>query len=175
MAQPGSALARNAENTSSRLFLSLYHVWTLKDSIVPREGAPALDLLDGGAIDFRGGRRRHKIEFQGGAYKRGLGARIAVEWQSGISVQGMGGGAGDLRFAGLAIINLNLFANLADRVGGAKAPGWLDGTRATVGVTNLFNTRPRVRDETGSTPLSYQAAFLDPVGRQFLASLRKVF
>lgn len=174
MAQPGSALARNAENTSSRLFLSLYHSWTLKDAIVPRDGAPALDLLDGGAIDFRGGRRRHKIEFQGGAYKRGLGARVTVDWQSGISVQGLGGG-GDLRFAGLATVNLNLFANLAERFGGVAAPGWLKGTRATVGVTNLFNSRPRARDETGSTPLSYQAAYLDPVGRQLLASLRKVF
>lgn len=174
-AEPGSALARQAENTSSRLFLSLYHSWTLKDAIVPRDGAPTLDLLDGGAIDFRSGRRRHKIEFQGGAFKRGLGARVTVDWQSGTSVQGMSGDAGDLRFAGLATVNLNLFANLADRFGGIAARGWLKGTRATVGVTNLFNTRPRARDETGSTPLSYQAAYLDPVGRQVFASLRKVF
>jgi outer membrane receptor protein involved in Fe transport len=146
----------------------------LKDAIVPRDGAPTLDLLDGGAIDFRSGRRRHKIEFQGGAFKRGLGARVTVDWQSGTSVQGLGGDAGDLRFAALATVNLNLFANLEDRFGGA-APGWLKGTRATVGVTNLFNSRPRARDETGSTPLSYQAAYLDPVGRQFFASLRKVF
>ena len=173
-AEPGSPLARRAENMSSRLFLSLHHTWTLEDSIVPRDGAPELDLLDGGAVDFRGGRRRHEVEFQAGAYKRGLGARVTAEWRSGTTVRGVGE-AGDLRFADQATVNLNLFANLAERFGGPAAPGWLRGTRVTVGVTNLFDTRPRVRDDAGSTPLSYQQAYLDPIGRQIFASLRKIF
>ena len=173
-AAPGSPLARRAENMASRLFLSLYHTWTLEDEIVPRDGAPTLDLLNGDAVDFRGGRRRHEIEFQGGVFKRGLGARVTADWRSGTGVQGLDG-VGGLRFGDLATVNINLFANLADRFGGVAAPGWLKGTRATVGVTNLFNTRPRVGDETGSTPLSYQPAYLDPLGRQIFASLRKVF
>ncbi|MEJ8630412.1 hypothetical protein P0F65_12230 [Sphingomonas sp. I4] len=47
--------------------------------------------------------------------------------------------------------------------------------RATLGVTNLFNIRPRVRDRTGTTPLSYQPAYLDPLGRTLSFNLRKVF
>ncbi|HEX8556209.1 MAG TPA: TonB-dependent receptor, partial [Sphingomonas sp.] len=174
-AEPGSPLARRAENMSSRLFLSLYHNWTLKDAIVTRDDGPTLDLLNGDATDFRGGRRRHSVELQAGAFKRGLGARMTANWQSGTSVQGLDGAAGDLRFSDFAIVNVNLFANLADRFGGRAAPGWLKGTRATLGVTNLFNTRPRVRDQEGSVPLSYQPAYLDPLGRLITFSLRKVF
>jgi outer membrane receptor protein involved in Fe transport len=168
-------LGRQAENTTSRLFFSLYHTWHLKDEIVLRNGLPALDLLDGGAVDFRGGRRRHEIEFQAGAFKRGLGARLSATWQSGSIVEGLGGAAGDLRFSRFATVNINLFANLADRFAGPIAPRWLRGTRATVGMTNLFNSRPRVVDETGLTPLSYQPDYLDPTGRAVTFSIRKVF
>lgn len=174
-AEPGSPLARRAENMTSRLFLSLYHTWNLEDAIIVREGLPAIDLLNGGAVDFRGGRRRHKIEFQAGAFKRGLGARVTANWQSGTNVQGLGDATGDLRFSDSATVNVNLFANLAERFGGVGAPRWLKGTRATIGVTNLFNTRPQVRGETGSTPLNYQPAYLDPLGRLLSFSLRKVF
>lgn len=173
-ASPGSPLARRGENLSSRLFLSLYHNWTLQDLIVPRDGAPTLDLLNGGAVEFRGGRRQHEIEFQAGVFKRGLGARVTANWQSGTEVQGLGG-AGNLRFSSLATVNVNLFANLADRFGGREAPSWLKGTRATIGINNLFNSRPDVRDGAGSTPLSYQPAFLDPLGRFVSFSLRKLF
>lgn len=174
-AEPGSAMARSADNLSSRLFVSLYHNWYLKDDIVLREGLLALNLLDGGAVDFRGGRRRHEVEFQAGAFKRGLGARITATWQSGTEVRGLGDAAGDLRFGDLATVNLNLFANLAERFGGSSAPGWLKGMRATIGVTNLFNTRLQVRDQAGTTPLSYQPDYLDPLGRVLSLSLRKVF
>lgn len=174
-AEPGSPIARRAENMSSRLFLSLYHTWTLEDEIVTRDGAPTLDLLGGNAVDFRGGRPRHEVDVQAGAFRRGLGARVTANWRSGTSVQGLGGAAGDLRFAGLATVNINLFADLADRFGGRGAPRWLKGTRATLGIANLFNTRPQVRDEAGSTPLSYQPAYLDPLGRLINVGLRKVF
>ena len=174
-AEPGSPLARRAENMASRLILSLYHTWRLEDSIIVREGIPALDLLDGGAVDFRGGRRRHEIEFQAGAFKRGLGARVTANWQSGTDFEGQSGTGGGLRFSPFTTVNVNLFANLADRFGGASAPRWLKGTRATIGVANLFNSRPEVGDETGFTPLSYQPAYLDPLGRLVSFSLRKVF
>jgi hypothetical protein len=174
-AAPGSPLSRRAENATSRVFLSLYYSWRLHDSIVVRDGLPELDLLDGDTVDFRGGRRRHEIELQAGAFKRGLGGRVTANWQSGTSVQGLGGAAGDLRFSDLATVNINLFANLADRFGGSKAPRWLKGTRATIGISNLFDRRPDVQDEAGSTPLSYQPSYLDPLGRIVSFSLRKVF
>ena len=175
IADPGSPMARRLENMTSRLFFSLYHTWHLRDEILVREGLPKLDLRDGDATDFRGGRRRHEIEFQAGVFKRGLGARITANWQSATSVQGLGESAGDLRFSSLSTVNINLFANLADRFGGINAPKWLKGTRVSLGVNNLFDSRPRVRDDLGSTPLSYQPAYLDPLGRLVNFSLRKVF
>jgi hypothetical protein len=174
-AKSGSAMAQGVSNLASRLFVSLYHNWYLKDRILLREGLPVLDLLGGGAVDFRGGRRRHEVEFQVGAFKRGLGARLTAAWQSGTGIHEANGAAGNLRFSDFSTVNLDLFANLAERFGGASAPTWLKGTRGTIGVTNLLNTRPQVRDQVGATPLSYQPAYFDPIGRTLRFNLRKVF
>ncbi|MEJ8630413.1 hypothetical protein P0F65_12235 [Sphingomonas sp. I4] len=54
-AEPGSAMARSAANMTSRVFVSLYHNWYLEDAITLRGGLPALDLLNGGAVNFGGG------------------------------------------------------------------------------------------------------------------------
>lgn len=174
VADPGSPLARRLENMTSRLFFSLYHTWHLKDELLVREGVPELDLLDGAAIDFRGGRRRHEIEFQAGVFKRGLGARVTANWQSETRVRGLSGGASDLRFSDFGTVNISLFANLADyfRV---TSPSLIKATRISIGINNLFNSRPEVRDEAGLTPISYQPAYLDPLGRSISFNIRKIF
>ncbi|UUL83176.1 TonB-dependent receptor [Sphingomonas qomolangmaensis] len=176
--EAGSAAAKRVENLTSRLIFSIYHTWRFTDELLVREGVPVLDLLDGSAIGGRGGRPRHELELQAGAFKGGLGARITAAWQSGTVVRGLasspGGSTGDLRFSDFASLNLNLFANLADRFGGARAPNWLRGTRITIGIDNLFNRRPRVRDDAGSTPFNYQPTFLDPLGRSLSFGLRKI-
>lgn len=168
-------MARRFENLASRLYVNVYHTWQLRDEILVRRDLPGLDLLDGTAIDPLGGTRRHRIEAQAGLFKRGLGASVTVDWRSGTKVRAPAGGAGDLAFSGLAIVNVHLFANLADRFGGSEAPPWLKGARVTLGITNLLNSRPQVRDRTGSAPLSYQPAYLDPIGRFVSLGLRKVF
>ncbi len=177
--EAGSAAARRVENMTSRLIFSFYHTWHWKDEILVREGVPVLDLLNGSAIGGRGGRSRHELEFQAAVFKAGLGARVTVDWQSGTKVRGLpagsGGTAADLSFSDFATVNINLFANLADRFGGAMAPAWLKGSRVSIGITNLLNSRPQVEDQSGSTPFSYQPAFLDPLGRFVNFSLRKVF
>lgn len=172
--EPGSATAQGAANLTSRLYLSLYHNWYLEDEITLRRGGPRLDLLDGGAVDFLGGRRRHEVDLQAGAFKGGWGARVSANWRSATAVRDPGQPASDLRFDDYAIVNLNLFANLSEALGGKKPPAWLKGTRVSLGVTNLFNTRPQVRDAVGSVPLSYQPAYLDPLGRVISLSLRKL-
>lgn len=43
-----------------------------------------------------------------------------------------------------------------------------------MGVENLFDTRTEVTSSTGTVPLNYQPDFLDPQGRVFRISLRKV-
>nr|WP_246352604.1 TonB-dependent receptor plug domain-containing protein [Sphingomonas xinjiangensis] len=173
--EPGSALARNIMTASSRLFVSLYHNWVLEDSLSLRDELPSLDLLDGGAIDVGGGRRRHAVEFQAGVFKRGLGARLSATWQSGTEIGGSHADPDRLRFESLTTVNLNLFANLAERFGGASGPTWLKGTRVSFDIANLLDARSNVRDRLGATPLSYQAAYLDPLGRTISLRLRRVF
>jgi hypothetical protein len=177
--EAGGAEMRQFENASSRLTLSLYYTAHLVDEILVREGGPVLDLLSGSATGTGGGSPRHEIEFQANAFRKGLGARVKVNWQSGTLLRGLSAGppgtSGDLRFSDRADVSVNIFANLAERFGGPGAPNWLKGTRASLSVNNLFNRRPQVRDETGVTPFSYQPAFLDPLGRLVSFTLRKVF
>lgn len=172
--EAGSPAARRFENLTSRLMLSLQHSWRLEDSVLLRPGGPILDLLDGSALDARGGRPRHEIEVQAGAFKRGIGARVTARWQSGTSIRGSGTPAGDLEFGSLATVDLALFTNVADYLGRTKAPSWLKGVRATFGVNNIFDTRQSVRDGLGATPFIYQGAYLNPVGRSVAFGLRKI-
>jgi hypothetical protein len=174
MVQPGSAIARRFENLSSRFYLSLYHTWRLKDDIEIAEGLPSLDLLNGGAIDLRGGTRRHELELQAGAFKKGLGARVKLNWQSKTKLLDSVG-ASDLAFSDLTTVDMDLFMNIADVLGAANTPRWLKSARANFNVTNLLNTRQRVRDPSGSIPLSYQPAYLDPLGRRISIGFRMTF
>ncbi len=171
--EPGSAAARQFENMSSRLILSVYYTLTTVDRIGVRDGEPALDLLDGFATGLGGGSSRHKVDIQASAFRKGLGIRATTTWQSGSSVRGVGG-TGDLRFVDYAVINLNLFSNIADRMGGSIAHSLVKGMRIALGITNLLNTRPDVRDDAGMTPLAYQPAYRDPLGRSVNISLRKL-
>ena len=173
-AEPGSETAQGAANLTSRLYLSLYHNWFLEDELTLRRGGPQLDLLDGGAVDFLGGRRQHEVDLQAGAFKGGWGARVSANWRSATAVRDPAQPASDLRFDDFAIVNLTLFANLSEALGGKTPPAWLKGTRVSLGVTNLFNTRPQVRDTAGTVPLSYQPAYLDPLGRVISFNLRKL-
>ena len=56
-----------------------------------------------------------------------------------------------------------------------KAHPWISGTRVTFSVSNIFNSRQRVTDATGVTPISYQPDYQDPIGRTVRLSLRKLF
>ncbi len=71
-------------------------------------------------------------------------------------------------------MNLNLFADLSSRESLVSRYPWLKGARVSVGVENIFDQRLKVRDGLGETPLSYQPDYLDPLGRTFRISLRKI-
>jgi len=162
-----------------RIQLALYHNWRIEDRIQIREGLPELDLLNGSAVGSRGGQPRHELEFQAGIFKNGLGARLTGNWQSGTTVDGrpdgLGGTTGDLRFSDFTTFNLRLFADLGQQRGLVRKHPWLRGTRITLSVDNLLDSRLQVRDETGQTPLSFQPGFVDPLGRSVRLSVRKLF
>ncbi|MET1110047.1 MAG: TonB-dependent receptor, partial [Allosphingosinicella sp.] len=148
------------------------------DSVLIRPGVPELDFLDGSAGSSRGGRPRHELEFQGGLFKNGLGARLTANWQSSTFVRGgalAGGGAGDdLFFDDFATVNLRLFADLGLQKFARERP-FLRGMRVSLSIDNLFDARQQVRDRLGTTPISYQPGYLDPLGRSVKLSIRKLF
>lgn len=159
-----------------RIQVALYHTVYFEDELLVRAGGPTLDLLDGAAAGSGGGQPRHQVDAQFGITRSGLGARLSTTWKSATEVRGAAGSAvGDLRFASLAKTDLRLFANLGqNRDLVAKHP-LLRGSRVTFAVINVFDARQQVRDATGATPVSYQPAYLDPVGRTVSISFRKLF
>lgn len=161
-----------------RVQLALYHTWHFTDSVLIRPGVPELDFLDGSAGSSRGGRPRHELEFQGGLFKNGLGARLTANWQSSTFVRGGalagGGTAEDLFFDDFTTVNLRLFADLGLQKF-ARDREWLRGMRVSLSIDNLFDARQQVRDGLGTVPLSYQPGYLDPLGRSVRLSIRKLF
>jgi len=160
---------------AGRLQFSLYHTWIFSNDVLIRPGLPELDLLNGDASGAGGGQPRHQLEARAGVFKGGLGLRLDADWRSATTVRaGPGNPNGDLRFSDLAVANLRLFADLS-QVGRLGRESWARGLRISFSVENLFNSRQRVRDAFGNTPLSYQPAYLDPVGREVRLTIRKLF
>ncbi|HEY0148802.1 MAG TPA: TonB-dependent receptor [Allosphingosinicella sp.] len=162
-----------------RLQFGLYHNWRFEDSVLIRPGVPELDFLDGSASGNRGGRPRHELEVQAGVFKNGFGARLTGTWQEGTFVRGgpTAGGAerSDLFFSSSTTVNLRLFANLGQQQKLVREVPFFRGSRVTLAIDNLFDSRPGVRDASGTTPLGYQRDLLDPLGRSVRISLRKMF
>ncbi|MBU3079493.1 TonB-dependent receptor [Sphingomonas sp. XMGL2] len=157
-----------------RLQFALYHTWVFRDDIRIQPGMPELDLLGGDALGSSGGIARHKLEGQAGYSNNGLGFRLTANWQSATSVRGGAGSVGNLDFSDLTTLNARLFADLG-QIPSLVKHRWARGMRLTLSVDNIFNQRQDVRDEAGNTPLAYQPAYLDPMGRTVRLTIRKLF
>ncbi len=169
--EPGSG---RLDRGSRRMQLTASHTWLLKSSLLIRPDLDPVDLLSPDAIALGGaGRPRHRLNFTLGYAERGLGIRTSGEYRS-ASHLALGGAssAGALRFSPLTTLNIRAFAS-----GARISPGsaWVKGTRFSLSVLNLLNGRQRVRDAEGSTPLAFQPAYLDSVGRSMQFELRKSF
>lgn len=157
-----------------RFNVSLYHTYRIQDEITIRDGLPVLDLLDGAAIGARGGQSRNEVQLQMGAFKSGMGGFLNANWKESTRINGGASPDDDLSFSDLTTVNLNLFADLSSRESLVSRYPWLKGARVSVGVENIFDQRLKVRDGLGETPLSYQPDYLDPLGRTYRISLRKI-
>lgn len=159
---------------SGRLQVAIYDTWTLRDDVLIRQGVPLLDLLNGDSVGAGGGQSEHQVQLQLGYANNGLGVRFDGNYRTGTFVHGDGTGAtGDLHFSDLATFNLRFFADL----GGTPkliTKTWARGLRVSIGVNNLFNSRQHVRNANGDTPLRYQPAYLDPLGRTVSITIRKL-
>ncbi len=164
----------NRGQQQGRFQVALYHTVYFDDTIHPRPGVPAFDLLNGAASGSSGGQARHELEGQLGYTRSGFGARFSADWKSGTRVDG-GTPAGDLDFSDLATLNMRLWDNFGAQPTVVRRWRWLRGARATLEVNNLFDERQTVRNALGQIPLSYLPAYLNPTGRTVQLSLRKLF
>jgi iron complex outermembrane receptor protein len=159
-----------------RLNFELYHTWHLTDRVTIADGGPTLDLLRGDTLGSGGGQSRHELELQAGYSNNGLGARLSGNWMSATQVDGGTLAAPEtLNFGALATLNLRLFADLGQRREWVKDHPWLRGMRVTLSVDNIANSRQRVTDASGVTPVAYAPDYIDPLGRTIRLSVRKLF
>lgn len=162
-------------NSAGRLQVAVYDQWTLKDTVRIRSGVPIIDLLNGGSVTGSGGTPEHKVEVQLGYSNNGIGVRLSGNWQSGTFVRGaVGSTAGDLTFAPLTTTTLRVFADFGQMPMFLGKP-WARGLRATFTLGNILNARQKVRGENGETPVRYQPAYLDPLGRTVGITIRKLW
>jgi hypothetical protein len=167
----GRGFGRPGSN-GGRWSVSAYHTIKFVDEVDIAPGLPTLDLLGGDATGQSGGTPRHAFELEGGWFNKGIGMRVNGAHQTATSVNA---GGSPLRFSDLTTLNLRLFVNFEQRKALIDAVPLLKGARLAIRIDNLFNDIQGVRDAGGLVPLRYQPGYVDPVGRTFEISLRKIF
>jgi hypothetical protein len=174
LASVGSPPRRPAPRPqATRIQLTLNHTLVFSDRIVIRSGLDPVNLLEGGAIGIATGRVRHQLDGTAAITKGGLGARLGVTWRGRSTLETrIGGETEELRFSPLFIVTFRAFTD-AERLFGRSA--WTRSLRLSLNVLNLTNDRQKVRDSLGNTPLQYQPAYRDPLGRTVEIEVRKVF
>jgi outer membrane receptor protein involved in Fe transport len=82
-----------------------------------------------------------------------------------------------LHFSPYSTFDLRFFANPGDIPEVAVKHPWLRGTQVRLEFTNVFNSRPQVRDafRDPAATLNYQPDLLNPLGQTFMISIRKLF
>ncbi len=155
-----------------RLTFSLNHQINLVDEVRIAPGIPKIDYLGGEPTGSSGARPRHEIQFESGYYNNGYGARLQGNWRAGTTVRS---DSGDLRFSPYFDLDLRIFANLSENYDLVAKHPFFRGSSVRLDIDNVLNNRPRVRDASGNTPLSYQPHLLEPVGRTVGITFRKLF
>jgi iron complex outermembrane receptor protein len=163
-----------------RLRISLFHTVFFDNQDRVRAGGPVLDFLNGSALGYLGGQPRHEIQAQINIAERGYGAELNADWKSGSTIRGglpaaFGAASGDLDFSGIIKVSARLFSDLDKHPAILGRAPWVKGARLSLSVSNLFDQRVSVRDQTGVTPLNYQPAYVDPAGRTWRIGFRKLF
>lgn len=156
-----------------RLQISLAHTWLMASSLVARPGQAPINLLSQEAVGFGGlGRPRHAFDASVAYAARGLGVRLSFQTRGASYIAASGSVENTLRFEPLTTFSLRAWVR-GERL--APRSPFMRGVRINFSVLNLTGVRERVEDRFGITPLSYQPAYRDPVGRSVEISLRKTF
>lgn len=172
---PPPMMGGNRGPQGTRWNLSIYHTWRFTDRVKIADGVPVLDQLNGEALTA-GGVPRHVIEAEGGIFSNGYGFRLKAEWDAPSTVDGTGApDSTNLRFGSTFVTNLRIFADLGRKEDLVKKVPFLKGMRVSFVADNLFDSRQKVTDDNGVTPIAYQRAYRDPQGRVIGIDVRKMF
>lgn len=171
----GGLMAALGGGQQGRWSLGVYHTAQFQNRVLITPGGPALDLLDGDSLST-GGSPRHSLEFNGGAFHKGLGMFFQGSWSAPTTVEASGlPGTSDLRFGSVTSVNLFLFSEFSMMPKLTKKVPFLKGARVSFRIENLFGSVQKVTDGSGAVPISYQRDYLDPRGRVISIELRKMF
>ena len=163
-------------NYPGRWNLAIYHTVQFVDRVLVAPGGPSLNLLGGDATGQSGGVARQSIEVDSGMYYNGVGLRLNGTWTGPTHVDPADAPTtSNLRFGALAKFNLRAFVDFDQRPDVVKAVHFLKGARLSLSVNNVLDSRQRVTDGAGATPLAYQPDEIDPLGRVLAMELRKTF
>ena len=171
----GGFMAAMGGGGQGRWSLGLYHTMQFQNRVLITPGGPALDLLNGDSLST-GGSPRHALEFNGGAFHKGLGMFFQGTWNAPTTVEASGlPGTSDLRFGSVANVNLFLFSEFSMMPKLTKKLPLLKGARMSLRIENLLGSVQKVTDGSGAVPISYQRDYLDPRGRVISIEFRKMF
>jgi iron complex outermembrane recepter protein len=159
--------------TGGRWFVSFYHNLKLKDEARLSSTLPTLNLLRGDALSLTGGSARHNVDVEGGWFYDGIGLRLSGNWRSATKV--ITGTSPALAFDDLATFSLRTFINMDQRKSVIKAIPFLKGSRFAIRLLNITGAVQKVRDADGLVPFRLQPGYLDPLGRTWEISFRKLF
>jgi hypothetical protein len=179
-ARSGSAESEGSDEEAAprsrgaRLQLTLAHTFLLSSRLTLRQGLAPVDLLSGNAVLLAGGRPRHQLDLSANLARSAMGLRLTAAYRSRsiVGLSDLAGNPQQLSFGALGTVSARAFAE-ADRLFGRGR--LTQGMRLTLAVTNLTDARENVRDALGATPLAYQPAFRDALGRTIEFELRRRF
>ncbi len=141
--------------------LSATHEWTLRDVMNPSAEATSINLLKT-PLDAVQGTPRHKLNLEASATYRQMAIQIGARWRSGADVKDISAAErGSIRYAAFWTADAEISWTLRNSRSTNASRAW----RMWLSVENILNRRLSVRDSSGRTPLAFQPAFLDPIGR----------
>lgn len=171
----GGFMAAMGGNGQGRWSLGVYHTAQFQNRVLIAPAGPTLDLLNGDSLSS-GGSPRHGLEFNGGAFYKGLGLFFEGGWKAPTTVEASGlPGTSNLRFGSITNVNLFLFSEFSMMPKLTKQAPFLKGARISLRIENLLGSAQKVTDESGVVPISYQRDYLDPRGRVISIEFRKMF
>ena len=163
------------DGSDGRWFVNLQYTLDMKNDVLIADGVPVLDILDGDAVSS-GGQPRHSANLRAGVFYKGFGLFSFSEYTGASRIDGSGlTDSTDLLFEDYFTVSGRFFVNLGEQESLVKSMPWLDDTRLSFGMRNIFDTRQRVTDSEGEVPIRYQPYLIDPTGRRFEVEIRKLF